>query len=345
LVGFDGFDDFVDEGAAAAGEAEDEFELGLIAVDDEVFAEEAGFADAFSVVDGDGDEEGFAAEFAGEVEGTGGVAFGDGLGEGLGGDIFQVAGFTDEGGDGPEDFVIFAWGELGGEEVGFVVGEFIGEAVGGAGAFTGGEAEFAIEEPEGAFDTAEQFWGEVDDEGEEGEADGSEDEGCLPHEDGAGDDADVFGGADDDIGNGFGGGIDGEAGAGFGGVGDEGGAAGEEGDDDLHGGVEFAEDADGEEAAAYRSNEGVDGIPKGIDPGNFVGKKFEDKEETGSDEDGIISEDGEIGKFIGKGEEVEADGEPGDEGGEVEVDAGEGGEAEGDGEGIEDVHFFKKLKS
>jgi hypothetical protein len=171
-------------------------------------------------------------------------------------------------------------------------------------------------------------------------ADEAEEEGGLPHEDGTGDDADVFGGADDDIGDGFGGSVDGEAGAGFCGMGDESGAAGEESDKDFHGGMEFSEDAEGEEAAADGADESVDGIPEGIDPGDFIGEELEGEEEGGADEDGGIAEDGEVGVFIGEGEEVEADGESGDEDGEVEINAGESGEAEGDGEGIEDVHFI-----
>jgi hypothetical protein len=49
--------------------------------------------------------------------------------------------------------------------------------IGGIQVFACGEAEFTIEEPEGALDAAEDFRGEVDDEGEEDEADEAEEEG------------------------------------------------------------------------------------------------------------------------------------------------------------------------
>ena len=47
----------------------------------------------------------------------------------------------------------------------------------------------------------------------------------------------------------------------------------------------MAEDLNREQRAADRPNDGVDGVPGGIDPRNFVGEKFQEIEDAGNGDD------------------------------------------------------------
>ena len=57
---------------------------------------------------------------------------------------------------------------------------------------------------------------------------------------------------------------------------DEARAASEQCDDYCEGGTWMPKHLNGKQSAANRTNNGVDGIPGGVDPWNFVRKKFEE---------------------------------------------------------------------
>src|SRR4051812_8925061 len=92
---------------------------------------------------------------------------------------------------------------------------------------------------------------------------------------------------------------------------------------------------------ADRSNDRVNGVPCGIDPRDFVGKKFEEVEDPGDGDDPRLPEDFERLVFGRERDPMEMDGETGDENGEVKIDPGEAGEAERDGDRVESIHGAK----
>ncbi len=124
----------------------------------------------------------------------------------------------------------------------------------------------------------------------------------------------------------------------LGGVSDEARAASEQGDDHGESGTRMAEHLNREQSAANRANHGVNGIPGGVDPRNFVGEKFEEIEDAGDRNNRRVAQDFE--RLIGRRERdpVEMDGQSGDENGEIEVDAGEASQAERDRKEIEPFH-------
>ena len=100
----------------------------------------------------------------------------------------------------------------------------------------------------------------------------------------------------------------------------------------------MAEYLNREQSAANRANHGVNGIPRGVDPRNFVGEEFEKIEDTGDRNNRRVTQDFE--RLIGRRERdpVEMDGQSGDENGEIEVDAGQASQAERDCKEIEPFH-------
>ena len=100
----------------------------------------------------------------------------------------------------------------------------------------------------------------------------------------------------------------------------------------------MAENLNREQSAANRANHGVNGIPRGVDPWNFVGEEFEEIEYTGDRNNRRVAQDFE--RLIGRRERdpVEMDGQSGDENGEIEVDPGQASQAERDGKKVEPFH-------
>ena len=82
----------------------------------------------------------------------------------------------------------------------------------------------------------------------------------------------------------------------------------------------------------------MNGIPRGIDPRNFVGEEFEKIENAGDRNNRRMAQDFE--RLIGRRERdpVEMDGQSSDENGEIEVDAGQASQAERDCKEIEPFH-------
>ena len=93
-----------------------------------------------------------------------------------------------------------------------------------------------------------------------------------------------------------------------------------------------------EQGAADRANHGVNGIPRRVDPRNFVGEEFEKIENPGDRNNRRVAQDFE--RLIGrrKRDPVEMDGQSSDENGEIEVDAGQARQTERDRKEIEFLH-------
>ena len=129
-------------------------------------------------------------------------------------------------------------------------------------------------------------------------------------------------------------------------MGGEGGGAGEERADDEEGGVHVSECGEGEHDGASGADDGVDGVPEGVEPGDFIGEEFDGEHDGGGGDDPGVSESGEVGVGAGEFDPVESNSQTCDEGGEVEVDPGEGGEAEGDAKLVEQAHgwLFSRVR-
>ena len=93
-----------------------------------------------------------------------------------------------------------------------------------------------------------------------------------------------------------------------------------------------------EQSAADRANHGVNGIPRGVDPWNFVGEEFEKIENAGDRNNRRVTQD--IERLIGRRERdpVKMDGESGDENGEIQIDAGQASQAERDCKEVKLLH-------
>ena len=75
---------------------------------------------------------------------------------------------------------------------------------------------------------------------------------------------------------------------------------GQKHDEHVQGRARVTEHLDREQGAADRSDDGVDGIPRGIDPRNFIRKKFEQKKYAGDGDDEWITQNGE--RVVGRSE-------------------------------------------
>jgi hypothetical protein len=93
-----------------------------------------------------------------------------------------------------------------------------------------------------------------------------------------------------------------------------------------------------EQSTADRANHGMHRVPDGIYPRNFVGKKFEEIENTGNADDPRIAEDFERLILRRESNPVEMNGEPSGKNSEVKVDASEGSQAQRDSEQIKSFH-------
>ena len=121
-------------------------------------------------------------------------------------------------------------------------------------------------------------------------------------------------------------------------MGEEARPARDERDDDIEDRARLTQDADGEERAADRPDEGVNGVPSGVDLRNFVGEKFQEVERARDPEDERVAEERERLIFGREDDPVEMNGEAGDEDSQVQIHAGEAGEAEGDAKQLELIH-------
>ena len=107
---------------------------------------------------------------------------------------------------------------------------------------------------------------------------------------------------------------------------------------DIEGGRGIPKDANGEKRSADWSDNGVHRIPRGVDPGNFVGKKFEKIEDAGDDDDGRMPERFERLVLRRERDPMLVHGQAGDEDREVKIDSREGGEPERHPEEVELFH-------
>src|SRR5438874_11713920 len=109
-------------------------------------------------------------------------------------------------------------------------------------------------------------------------------------------------------------------------------------DEHVQGWARVTEHLDRKQGAADRSNDGVDGVPGGIDPRNFISKKFEQKKYAGDSDDEWITQNGE--RFIRRSEcdPVLMNGEASGEHSQIEVQTGETGQAERNAQKIESLH-------
>ena len=114
------------------------------------------------------------------------------------------------------------------------------------------------------------------------------------------------------------------------GVSNEARAAGEQCDDYGERGTWMPEHLNGKQRAANRTNDGVNRVPGGVDPWNFVREKFEEIKNARDGNNHRITEHFE--RLIGRRERdpMEMNGEAGGENRQVKIDAGEAGEAERD---------------
>ena len=100
----------------------------------------------------------------------------------------------------------------------------------------------------------------------------------------------------------------------------------------------MAEHLNGEQGAADRTYDGVDSIPSGVDPRNFVREKFEEIKDSRDGNNHGIAEHFE--RLVSRSERdpVEMNREAGGKNGQVKINAGETSEAERDTEKVELFH-------
>ena len=152
------------------------------------------------------------------------------------------------------------------------------------------------------------------------------------------DHSDIFDQAQPDVREWLGGSVGNEAGRGFGGVRHETGAAGYENHEHVECRARLAQHTDGEERAPDRADDGVNAIPSGIEPRNFVGEKFENVKRACDPDNQRVAEH--LERMIGGREDnpVLMNRETGGENRQVKVNARKAGETERDPEQLELVH-------
>ena len=124
----------------------------------------------------------------------------------------------------------------------------------------------------------------------------------------------------------------------FRGVRDQAGGTAEQNDEHIDDRRMMAEHLDGEERAADRTDDGVDCIPCGIEPGHFIGEKFERVHDAGDGDDPRMTEHFEGLVARRERDPMQMNREAGDEDGEIKIDPREAGETESDGDGIKSIH-------
>ena len=100
----------------------------------------------------------------------------------------------------------------------------------------------------------------------------------------------------------------------------------------------MAEHLNRQQRAADRTNNGVDRVPDGIHPRNFISKELEEIEKTSDCNYPRVAEDLERLILWRQRDPVKMDGQSGDKNRQVKVDAGETSQAERDGKKVEFLH-------
>ena len=100
--------------------------------------------------------------------------------------------------------------------------------------------------------------------------------------------------------------------------------------DYREGGTWMAKHLNCKERAADRPNHSVNGVPHRIDPGDFIGKEFQEIENAGDRDDPRITEDLKRLVLRREGDPVKMDSQAGGEDCQVKVDSGKRGETERD---------------
>ena len=132
--------------------------------------------------------------------------------------------------------------------------------------------------------------------------------------------------------------VAGKTGSCFRGMSDEGRAPGEQCDDYGEHGTWVPEHLNGKQRAANRTNDGVDRVPSGVDPRNFVREKFEEIKDSRDGNNHGVAEHFE--RLVGRSERdpVEMNGEAGGENRQVKINAGEASKAKSDGKQVQFFH-------
>ena len=112
----------------------------------------------------------------------------------------------------------------------------------------------------------------------------------------------------------------------------------EQRDDNIECGIGMAKHADREQCSAHRPDDRVDRVPRRIDPGNLVGEKFEEIEDTRDRDDDRISQHFERLVLRRECDPMLVHGETGYENGQVKIDPRQRGEAKGNPEKVELFH-------
>ena len=92
------------------------------------------------------------------------------------------------------------------------------------------------------------------------------------------------------------------------------------------------------ERAADRPNHSMNGIPRRIDPGNFIGKEFQEVEDAGDGDDPRVAEN--LKRLVRRrqGNPMKMDSEAGGENRQVKIDPRKCGETERNGKQIQSLH-------
>ena len=93
-----------------------------------------------------------------------------------------------------------------------------------------------------------------------------------------------------------------------------------------------------EQGTADRANHGVDCVPDGIYPWNFVGEKFEHIENAGDTDDPWVAEDFKRLILRRQSDPMKMDCEASGKNGQVKINAGERSETERDRKQVESFH-------
>ena len=115
-------------------------------------------------------------------------------------------------------------------------------------------------------------------------------------------------------------------------------ATGEQSDDYGKHGTWVPEHLDGKQGAANRTDDGVDRVPGGVDPWNFIREKFEEIKDSRDGNNHGVAEHFE--RLVGRSERdpVEMNGEAGGEDRQVKINACEASKAKSDTEKVELFH-------
>src|SRR6266571_8595428 len=111
----------------------------------------------------------------------------------------------------------------------------------------------------------------------------------------------------------------------------------------------MAEHLNCKQSAANRANHSMNGIPRGIDPRNLVGEKFEKVEDAGNCNNRRMAQHLEGLILWRQRDPVEMDGQSGCENREIKVDAGQGSQPKRDSKKVKFLHArtisaVKKIK-